>query len=161
MSPEHSYYVLTCKGPGVPATFIHRTATNDLVQVYDDNAELQKTIRKVELPSVRLLEVPVSGSDLKVQVKLYLPPDFDPRHQYPAVVNVYGGPGYQLVDEQYNQHEYQTYLAGSKGFVYIVLDPRGSGGQGDEWRHSVYKAFGTVEVQSTIEAAKYLQKTLR
>ena len=55
---------------------------------------------------------------------------------------------------------FQTFLAGAKGFVYALVDPRGTGFQGDRWRHSVHHAFGTVEVTSTLEVAKYLQKNL-
>jgi dipeptidyl aminopeptidase/acylaminoacyl peptidase len=80
--------------------------------------------------------------------------------KYSTVVNAYGGPGSSSVDYSFNQHEYQTYLAGSKGFVYIVLDPMGTGRQGDVWRFSYYKAFGTAEVESTIAATEYLQKSL-
>ena len=47
--------------------------------------------------------------------------------------------------------DYQTYLAGSKGFVYAVVDPMGSGYQGDVWRFAMYHGFGGREAQTTIE----------
>lgn len=113
------------------------------------------------LPRVKILQVPVSDfTTQKAQVKLYLPPDLNPNKKYPLIVYVYGGPGSQFVNEKFNFYEYQTYLAGSKGFVYAVIDPKGTGGQGEKWQHTMYHSFGKPEVQSTIEVAKFLRSNL-
>ena len=60
---------------------------------------------------------------------MYLPPDFDPSSAYPMVVSVYGGPGSNNVHLKFQQHDFETYLAGSKGFIYVILDPVGTGRQ--------------------------------
>jgi dipeptidyl aminopeptidase/acylaminoacyl peptidase len=73
---------------------------------------------------------------------------------------VYGGPGFQAVDEKWNQYDYQTYMAGSQGVVYAIIDPMGSGFMGIDWLFSVYKNFGGPEVTSTIEVTKHLQNNL-
>jgi len=62
------------------------------------------------------------------------------------LVEVYGGPGFQKVDKQWQGYNWPSYVAGTLGIVYAVIDPRGSGFQGDAWRHAVYRQFGTVEV---------------
>ncbi len=95
-----------------------------------------------------------------VRAKLYLPPDFDPSRRYPTLVNAYGGPSYQLADETWNQFDYQTYLSGSKGVVTVLLDPAGSGAQGDSWRFQLHRGFGTREVETTIRAVEHLQRNL-
>ena len=114
----------------------------------------------MDLPHIQTIQVPVKGSDQKAQVKLYLPPDFNSQQQYPLLVYVYGGPGFQAVDEKWNQGDYQTYLSGSQGVVYAIIDPKGSGFQGSDWLFSVYKNFGGPEVASTIEVTKHLQNNL-
>ena len=126
---------MTCDGPGIPWTCIHKTVLpthtdrhDPFVMVYEDNQSLEQRSLKYMLPSIKQLSVPVSNSDQKSRVKLYLPPDFNPSIKYPLVVYVYGGPGFQVVDDQWNQYEYQTYLTG-QGFIYALIDPKGSGFQ--------------------------------
>ena len=126
---------MTCDGPGIPWTCIHKTVLpthtdrhDPFVMVYEDNQSLEQRSSKYMLPSIKQLSVPVSNSDQKSRVKLYLPPDFNPSIKYPLVVYVYGGPGFQVVDDQWNQYEYQTYLTG-QGFIYALIDPKGSGFQ--------------------------------
>ena len=128
-SKDGSHFAMTCQGPDVPYTCIHSTADNEIVSVWEDNEDLVKTTSDVALPRVEYLEVPVPGQELKVQARMYLPPDFDPASKYPMVVSVYGGPGSNSVDLKFKQHDYETYLAGSKGFIYVILDPVGTGRQ--------------------------------
>ena len=111
------------------------------------------------MPTLQFLEIPVSESDQKAQVKMMLPPDFDPSRKYPMVVYAYGGPGFQAVNKKFDWNEIGTYLSGSADVVYAIVDPRGSGYQGEDWRFAVYKKFGTAEVQSLTEVAKHLQVT--
>lgn len=86
--------------------------------------------------------------------------DFNSGQQYPLVVSVYGGPGFQTVDSKWNQHDFNTYMAGSQNVVYALIDPKGSGFQGTDWLFTVYKNFGGPEVQSTIEVTKHLINNL-
>lgn len=161
MSEEGSYFIMNCLGPGTPYSCIHRTSTNGMVMVYDDNHKVEQRMKDVELPTIQHMEVAISGSELKAQVKMYLPPEFDPTRQYPMLVYIYGGPGSQHVDLSFNQFEYQTYLAGSKEFIYTIIDPMGTAGQGDKWRYSMYHQFGTVEVTTIQDVTRYLQNNLQ
>ena len=151
---------MTCEGPDIPWACIHHTKSGHLVSVYEDNSAMQTKVAQYSLPSIKKMTVPVSGSDQKAHVKLFYPPNFDPSRKYPMVVYVYGGPGSQSVDDQWKLNSYQTYLSGTHEVIYAIIDPMGSGYQGDDWLFSVYKGFGTVEVKSTIEVTKYLQDTL-
>ena len=126
---------MTCDGPGIPWTCIHKTIPpsnterrDKFVMVYEDNSRLERSAARYMLPSTQMMSVPVSNSDQKARVKLYFPPNFDQNAKYPMVVYVYGGPGFQLVDDQWNQYDYQTYLTG-QGFIYAIIDPKGSGFQ--------------------------------
>ena len=126
---------MTCSGPGIPWSCIHKTiAPNDnqrhdkFIMVYEDNSELEATVSKYLLPTTKMISVPVSNSNQEARVKLYLPPTFDPSRKYPLIVYLYGGPGFQVVDDQWNQYDYQTYLTG-QGFIYALIDPKGAGFQ--------------------------------
>ena len=126
---------MTCSGPGIPWSCICKTEKptdeqrhDKVIMVYEDNSELEATVSKYTLPTSKMVSVPVSNSDQAANVKLYLPPEFDPSRKYPLIVYVYGGPGFQVVDDQWIQYDYQTYLTG-QGFVYALVDPKGSGFQ--------------------------------
>ena len=158
MSEDGSNFAMTCKGPDIPYTCLHNTESDSLISVYDDNERLVNRLTGTSFPKVVYMEVPLHNSAQKAQVKMYLPPDFDSTLSYPTVVFVYGGPGNQLVTDQYDQSSFQTYLSGSKDFIYIIIDPMGSGGQGNRWRFATYLSFGQLETASTIEVTKYLQQ---
>lgn len=128
--------------------------------VYDDNQQLSNRVTRYAMPGISRLKVPVPGSNQTANVKLYLPPNFDESYKYPMVVYVYGGPGSQSVEDKWSQYEFQTYLSGNHDMVYAIIDPMGSGFQGDDWMFKVYRGFGTAEVTSTIAATKYLQENL-
>ena len=60
-------------------------------------------------------------------------------HVFNTCSSVSGGPGAQEVTQKFSSPEFQTYMAGGKGFIYFVIDPRGTCCQGDDWRHAYYK----------------------
>ena len=70
----------------------------------------------------------ISFSD---QVRLYLPPDFSESKRYPLVINVYGGPNSQQVNDRFKL-DWGTYLTTSEGIIYGLIDGRGSGFKGQK-----------------------------
>ena len=63
------------------------------------------------------------------------------------------GPGKQMVTDQF-QLGYGTYMSSTNKVVYVLIDGRGSGAQGDRYLHQVYRRLGTVEVQDQITAGR-------
>ena len=149
MSKGGSYYAMDCRGPGIPYSCLHSTQDQAMLDSWADNADLRSRYTTLATPTVQYLQVPVKGTEQRAQVMLFLPPGLDTQgeKQWPLVVEVYGGPGFQKVDKQWQGYNYATYAAGALGVVYAVIDPRGSGFQGDAWRHAVYRQFGSVEVR--------------
>ena len=163
MSKDGSYYVMDCKGPGIPYSCLHHTATNTLLSVWTDNESLENRFSLLDSSTVRYMKVPVPGSQQEASVMIYLPSSLataPPGIRLPMLVDVYGGPGYQYVNKQWAGYDYGAYLSSSQGVIYVKIDPRGSGFQGDAWRHSVYRNFGSVEVTDTIYVTQYLQNNL-
>ena len=159
-SSRGSYFSLECRGPGIPFVTVHRTTDNQAVISWTDNKPLLKLTKEKQMPTVEYMEVPVPNTDQKAQVMIFLPPHLDKSSKVPLIVDVYGGPGFQKVDKQWHMYDYAAYMAGAHGILYAVIDPRGSGFQGDAWRHSIYRRFGSLEVEDTISVTKYLQTNL-
>ena len=162
MSPGGSYYSMDCKGPDVPYSCVHHTATNTLASVWTDNRFLAARYSLLDAPTVRYLSVPVPGSDQEAQVVVFLPSAAAASggrssKKFPLLVDVYGGPGFQKVDQQWGGWSYGTYLASAQGVIYAMIDPRGSGFQGDAWQHAIYRNFGTLEVTDTLHVTERLQ----
>ena len=65
----------------------------------------------------------------------------------------YGGPDSQMVTKAFRLG-WEEYLASSHSIVIANVDPRGTGGRGDTWRHANYRNLGTTEVDDTIVAAR-------
>lgn len=155
-SPNSKYYVLECLGPDIPTSVLYKTSNPkpNLVAVLQNNTQLKDRMSKMALPQLKTFPVQISGG-YQAHVRLHLPPGLreDEITRYPLVVQVYGGPGSQLVTERWRV-DWNTYLAGSKDFIIAQIDGRGSGGQGHQLLHKVYYKLGSVEVADQLEVTE-------
>ncbi|MGH0135887.1 UNVERIFIED_CONTAM: hypothetical protein FKN15_059678 [Acipenser sinensis] len=66
---------------------------------------------------------------------------------------LYAGPCSQKVDKRFRL-SWATYLASTEQIVVASFDGRGSGYQGDDIMHAIYRKLGTLEVEDQITAAR-------
>ncbi|XP_066142591.1 inactive dipeptidyl peptidase 10 [Euwallacea fornicatus] len=160
-SPNSQYFVLECLGPGVPTTRLFRTVMPKPKPLLwlQNNTLLKEKVSKMAMPQIKTFPVQISGG-YRAHVRLFLPPGLreDEITRYPLVVQVYGGPGSQLVTESW-RIDWNTFLAGNKNFIIAQIDGRGSGGQGHQLLHKVYFKLGSVEVADQLEVTEYLRDT--
>ena len=88
---------------------------------------------------------------------LYKPANFDPAKRYPAIINVYGGPGVHLVRRAWRGGTDQLYP--QAGYVYFRLDNRGSNNRGKAFEDTLYHAMAGVEVEDQL-AGLYFVRSL-
>ncbi|XP_063983227.1 uncharacterized protein LOC135165658 [Diachasmimorpha longicaudata] len=161
-SSGYEYFVLECLGPGIPTVSLYKTGKPQphFIAVLQNNTALRERISKIALPQIKTFPVQISGG-YNAQVRLHLPPGLreDEITQYPMVVQVYGGPGTQLVTDMF-KIDWNTYLASRKNVIVAQIDGRGSGGQGYKLLHEVYYRLGTVEVADQLEVTEYLRDSL-
>ena len=118
-----------------------------LISTLSDNKAKLDLISSYTLPTQHRLTFPsASAPQYDLNAFFLLPPTFtgnlsarDCSYRYPVLINVYGGPGNQLVSARYGLGGnaglgFATYLSGSKGYVSLVFDPVGTGGKGDSFR---------------------------
>jgi len=153
---------MMCKGPGVPYGCLQHTPTNRVMSLWYDNMNTENKYSLINSARKEYLEVPVPDSDQTAKVFLYIPPGLNlaSGQQYPLIVDMYGGPSFQAVDKQWTGYEFGAYIASAFNVVYAKIDPRGSGLQGDSWRHAIYRKLGSLEVTDTIHVTKYMQDNL-
>jgi dipeptidyl aminopeptidase/acylaminoacyl peptidase len=94
-----------------------------------------------------------SFDGLKIPAIVYRPKDMEPGKQYPALVEIHGGPTWQWFR---GFNSFAQFLA-DRG--YIVLEPniRGSTGYGVEFRDMALKDWGGGDLEDVAAAADYLR----
>jgi dipeptidyl-peptidase-4 len=89
------------------------------------------------------------------------PADFDPSKKYPVVFYVYTEPWGQEVRDQYNvasNFMYKGSMA-NDGYFYIAIDNRGTPApKGREWRKSIHRKIGRLNIRDQAMAAKEVLK---
>jgi dipeptidyl-peptidase 4 len=88
---------------------------------------------------------------------MMLRPKMEPGKRYPVFFQHYGGPGPQTVTKGWGGALAQSIV--DKGYIYFVLDNRGSANRGVDFEQPIYRAMGGVEVRDQKAGAEYL-KTL-
>ncbi|XP_017111403.1 uncharacterized protein LOC108135250 isoform X1 [Drosophila elegans] len=143
------------KGPEEP-----KSQFLELLVTVQNNTRLKEKMAKTAMPQIKTFPVMISGG-YHAQVRLFLPPVLreDEITRYPTILHVYSGPGSQLVTDRWHV-DWNTYLAGSKDYIVVEIDGRGSAGQGYQLLHEVYKRLGSVEVSDQLEVSEYLRDNL-
>lgn len=87
--------------------------------------------------------------------RVFKPSHFDPAKHYPAIVDVYGGPGAQRVLNGWNGGSFSQILTRA-GYVVFQLDNRGSAFRGTAFQSPIRGHLGEVEVADQIRGAQWL-----
>lgn len=162
-SPDAQYLDLTYSGPNQPwQKLINIGEMHDLLA--ESNHDSVQTLRKLDafimlhkdvnhpealyelrgqfnLPTRIFKTVKLVKSNLTLNVMEILPPNFNPnRGKHPLLVSAYGGPGFQNIykKDEYGFHEM---ISSCLDAVVLVIDPRGTGGQG--WK---FKSFANGNI---------------
>ena len=89
------------------------------------------------------------------------PTNFDPAKKYPVVFYVYSEPAGATVSDSYGTAMNREYVGNmaDDGYIYISLDNRGTPApKGREWRKSIYKKVGIVNIEDQAMGAKEILK---
>ncbi|KAH3751812.1 dipeptidyl peptidase 4-like [Dreissena polymorpha] len=150
------YYILACKGPGIPIYYLYSTE-NGLVTVLEDNADLRTKLEDYSLAVEEFLKLPIDKEETDhMWVKALLPPVLRKEEitTYNILFKVNGSPGTQLVTKEFNIG-WEQYLCSCHSVIIVFVDGRGSGGRGNRWMHAVYKQLGQLEADDIITAANH------
>ncbi|MGV3538406.1 MAG: S9 family peptidase [Rufibacter sp.] len=156
MSPDHTYFLdyhSTINSPSVVTLF---TAEGKQVKVLEDNAQLKATVANYNLPKAEFFQFKTS-ENVTLNGYTIKPVDFDPNKKYPVLMFLYGGPGSQEVMDKWGGRNYlwHSYLT-QQGYIITVIDNRGTGGRGADFKKVTYGNLGHYETIDQIEGAKYM-----
>jgi dipeptidyl-peptidase-4 len=109
-------------------------------------------LSKVEFLQVR------SHDNVQLNAMMIKPPDFDPTKHYPVLVFTYGGPGVQVVVDEWGGDRFLWHqLMAQKGFIIFALDNRGSAGRGHLFEEPIHYRLGAQELSDQRDGAVYLR----
>ena len=138
--------------------------TVDLVRLPDhqtlknlvSNEGFSATLENLDLPEVEFIEVN-TPSGQNIDIRIVKPTDFDPDKKYPVVFHVYGEPWSQMATDTFIGM--WNIMLAQMGYVVVDLDNRGTPClKGSEWRKSIYRKVGVLNILDQAEAAQEVLK---
>ncbi|CAO1378587.1 unnamed protein product [Diamesa serratosioi] len=153
------YYILECRGPGLPLAGVHSAKTHRLMRIlYDTRPAYTERLQALALPTQRSFEIPLSHGT-RATVQMLFPPSWREELRdaaFPVLVEVNGKPGTVSVRDEF-KIDWGTYMSSHNDVVYIRLDVRGAKGQG---KKALYRHLGGVEVEDQMVVLRYLLDTM-
>ncbi|GAA4442923.1 S9 family peptidase [Pontibacter saemangeumensis] len=110
--------------------------------------------------SLEFFEVKTSEG-VEMDAWMVKPVPFDPQKKYPVVFQVYTEPAGQTVLDQYGIGQNGLYKGNmaEDGYLYVSVDNRGTPApKGREWRKSIYRKVGLLNIHDQAMAAREILK---
>lgn len=118
--------------------------------------EINKDIlsRLAEVKVEKHLVPTTDGKEMTAWV--VLPPNFDPKKKYPALLYCQGGP--QSAVSQFWSYRWNFRIMAAKGYVIIAPNRRGLPGFGEEWNRQISGDYGGQNMRDYFSATDYIAK---
>ena len=154
------YYLDTYSNLTTPPVYTLRTSSSSkTLATLEDNAQLKSQLSQLQLSTPELISVNTSDG-IQLNGWILKPKDFDSNKKYPLLMYQYGGPGYQMVFNSYDNGfmgglMWEQHLV-QKGYIVACFDGRGTGGRGSEFKRCTYMKLGGLESHDQVETALQL-----
>jgi dipeptidyl-peptidase-4 len=113
-------------------------------------------IDPASLPQWEFVVIP--GPDgSRLPARLLKPAGFDPSHRYPVLIYQYGGPGSQVVDDNWSPRGLWHKLMAQRGFAVLSVDTQSSIFFGKAGEDRDYRHLGMVNLAGQLAGVDYLK----
>ncbi|XP_056418148.1 inactive dipeptidyl peptidase 10-like isoform X2 [Hyla sarda] len=153
-SPGSNFFILFCKGPGVPQVSVHQTHNPKDFQMLEDNQVLKTSLSEKDMPEILYRSIHIDNYDLPV--RLTLPSGYEDS-EYPLVLWLPETPGSQQVTEEFSLG-WESALVSSFHIIVAHFDGRGSKNQGLNLLHETDRKLGSVDAKDYIPVVQQLKK---
>ncbi len=111
------------------------------------------------VPPVEFFKV-TTADGIELDGWMSKPMNFDAKKKYPVLFFVYGEPASQTVTDAFGRGRNALYKnLAEDGYIYISVDNRGTPApKGREWRKSIYKNIGILNIRDQAMAAREILK---
>jgi dipeptidyl-peptidase-4 len=151
-SSNYKYFINYFSSSTSPTFVTLHNEKGKQIRVLEDNAELKESVKEYAVQPKEFASFKTSEG-VELNYWIIKPVGFEVGKSYPLIMTQYSGPNSQQVVDRWGIDWVQ--VLASEGFVVACVDPRGTGGRGEEFRKMTYKELGKYETIDQIEAAKY------
>jgi dipeptidyl-peptidase-4 len=152
MAPGCGYFLDTFSSLTSPPQGTLRSQDGGEISVY--RPQNRVAVDEFEIQPTEIVEFDGPGG-AHFYARLIKPVGFDPARKYPAIVDVYGGPGVQAVRNAWPGVNMDQVFA-NKGYVVWEMDNRGSAGRGHAFESPVFRNLGTTELADQRAGVEHL-----
>jgi dipeptidyl-peptidase-4 len=151
-----NYFIKTYSDANTPPIYTLCNNSGKELTVLENNAGLKATIEKYKFAKKEFITF--KGHTEELNGWMIKPPNFDPSKKYPVYINIYGGPGSNMVENSWGgiNLAYHQLLA-QNGYIVVSVDPRGTMYRGEKFKKSTYLQLGKLETEDFIAVGKELQ----
>ncbi|KAF7669041.1 hypothetical protein LDENG_00254650 [Lucifuga dentata] len=153
-SPNQTYFILYCLGPGIPKVTIHSTKDPSRYIVLEDNSPLSKALEDKRLPETLFRTLSADNHDL--HLKLSLPQGYE-ANLHPLLMIVDGVPGSQLVTEEFALGWPQV-LSSAHNVALAWVDGRSGIGRGQKTTAVDPRKLGSLRVKDYLGVVEWLMQ---
>lgn len=152
-----NYFVLDNSDANTPNRYELKAESGKILAVLEDNQGLKEKLGGYTLTKKEFIEF--TGPAGKLLGWMMKPVNFDPSKQYPVYINIYGGPGHNMVLNQWGGNDYMYHqLLTQNGYIVVSIDPRGTQYRGTVHKKATYLNMGKLELEDFIATAEELGK---
>lgn len=157
MAPDGKTFIGTSSSPDQPPQTGLYASDGELISWIEENALDQTHPYHPFLPDHVTPDFGTLTADdgQTLHYSILKPPGFDPTRQYPAIVEVYGGPHVQTVTHGWTGVSDQ-YLA-RQGYIVFRLDNRGTWNRGKTFEDVIHLRTGLHEVNDQLAGVDWLR----
>jgi len=123
--------------------------------VMEDNNELVEKIQQHHFAKKEFVTFDMGAYTLNGWI--IKPSNFDASKKYPVYINIYGGPGSNMVYDGWDYSIAWHQLLAQEGYIVISVDPRGTMYRGKAFKDITYLQLGKFETEDFVNVAKQLQ----
>lgn len=152
------YYINTFSTANTPPVITLHEASGKQVNELVNNEGLKLTVAAYGFAKKEFFEIE-NAEGIKLQAWMIKPANFDANKKYPVLMHVYGGPGHNTVNDQWERGDFNwhQYLA-QQGYIVVSVDNRGTEYRGSAFKKATYGKMGELESADQIAAAQWLKQ---
>lgn len=158
-STGNKYFFNSWSDMNTPATITIRDNNGKVLKTIEDNSALIERAREAGIQKKDTFSF-VTSDGVRLYGWMARPANEQPGKKYPLVMYQYSGPGANEMTNEWNCGFYpggsfETLLT-QMGYAVAVVDGRGTGRRGSDFKKQTYMKLGELESKDQVEAAKYL-----
>lgn len=153
-SPDFNYFIDSFSEVKTPTKMILHDANGEMIRTLEENNIEAFDEYNMVYPEFLTF---TTRDSVDLNACMFKPADFDSKKKYPVLLYGYGMPGSQrVVNKWHDTRSLWHQLMTEKGYIVFIVDNRGTGGRGKEFKNLAYGDISKWIIHDQIEGVKYL-----